>query len=147
MSGIICAIRGGPASQPTIARAIALAQETGLPLTFLYVVDLDFLRHATGTHIHTIAHEMQQMGEFILLAAQATAGAQQVEAQREVRQGRLVEVVAALCRELQADYVVVGRPQVRPEESVFTHDRLEQFAENIQAATGARVVVTEAGET
>ena len=43
MPGILCAVRGGPASQPTIAKAIALAQETGLPLYFLYVVNLDFL--------------------------------------------------------------------------------------------------------
>ncbi|RMF49572.1 MAG: universal stress protein, partial [Anaerolineae bacterium] len=43
MSAIVCAIRGGPASQPTIRRAIALALETSLPLHFLYVVNLDFL--------------------------------------------------------------------------------------------------------
>ena len=43
MPGIVCAVRGGPASQPTIEKAIALALETGLPLCFLYVVNLDFL--------------------------------------------------------------------------------------------------------
>ena len=42
MSGIVCAVRGGPASQPTLQRAITLAKETGLPLFFLYVVNLDF---------------------------------------------------------------------------------------------------------
>ncbi len=34
MPGIVCAIRGGPASKPTIARSIALAKETDLPLFF-----------------------------------------------------------------------------------------------------------------
>ena len=43
MSGVICAVRGGPDSQSTVARAIALARESGLPLYFLYVVNLDFL--------------------------------------------------------------------------------------------------------
>jgi hypothetical protein len=67
MTGIICAIRGGPASQPTIARSIALAQETSLPLHFLYVVNLDFLTRTSLSRVHVIAQEMQQMGEFILL--------------------------------------------------------------------------------
>ena len=37
MPGIVCAIRGGPASRPTIAKSIQLAEETGLTLYFLYV--------------------------------------------------------------------------------------------------------------
>ena len=39
MSGIVCAIRGGPDSQPTIRRAISLAKETNLSLYFLYVIN------------------------------------------------------------------------------------------------------------
>ena len=32
MPGIICAVRGGPDSQPTIVKAIALAKEESLPV-------------------------------------------------------------------------------------------------------------------
>ena len=65
MNGIVCAIRGGPHSQPTINKAISLAWETGLPLFFLYIVNLDFLTHALSTRTHTINQEMELMGEFV----------------------------------------------------------------------------------
>ena len=51
MSGILCAIRGGPASKATIARAIDLAHETGARLVFLYIVNLDFLFLALGPFV------------------------------------------------------------------------------------------------
>lgn len=145
MSGIVCAIRGGPDSQPTIARAIALAQETDLPLYFLYVVNLDFLSHTSSSRIHTISQEMHQMGEFILLTAQSSAAGQGVTAQGMVRHGNVEEEIIGLCHEVAADYLVIGRPQVQQEESLFTHDRLARFVERTEEQTGARVVLTDGG--
>ena len=93
MSGILCAIRGGPESQAPIACAIDLAEETGLPLVFLYVVNLDFLSHATSCHIPSVKAEMHQMGEFILLTAQSTARERGVTAEGTVRQGNVTEEI------------------------------------------------------
>jgi nucleotide-binding universal stress UspA family protein len=146
MSGIVCAVRGGPASQPTIDRSVALAQETSLPLYFLYIVNLDFLAHTTSSRTHTITEEMHQMGDFILLTAQTAAAAQNVTAQKIVRHGNVTEEIIKLCHELDADYVVLGRPQVQQEESHFTQDRLAQFIEKLEELTGARVVTAQAGE-
>jgi nucleotide-binding universal stress UspA family protein len=146
MSGIVCAIRGGSSSQPTIAHAIVLAQETALPLHFLYVVNLDFLARTSISRSHVVAQEMQQMGEFILLTAQTTASANQVAAQGTVRHGNVTEEIIKLCQELGADYVVLGHPQVHHTESVFTRDRLTQFVEKIEGLTGAKVVMAQAGE-
>ncbi len=64
MSGIVCAVRGGPDSQPTISKAIAWAKETELPLYFLYVVNLDFLTHTSSSRVHTVTQQIEQMGEF-----------------------------------------------------------------------------------
>ncbi|MGB2965133.1 MAG: hypothetical protein WBB69_14225 [Anaerolineales bacterium] len=80
MPGIICAIRGGPASQPTIDKSIALAKESGQTIFFLYVINLDFLAHSGGGRIGHIAEEMEEMGEFILLAAQEQAQSECLEA-------------------------------------------------------------------
>ncbi len=146
MAGIVCAIRGGPDSQATIARSVALGKETGLPLYFLYVVNLDFLSHTSSSRTHTISEQMHQMGEFILLAAQSSAAAQGVTAQGLVRHGSVGEEIARLCHELEATYLVLGRPQVEREESVFTHNQLEQFIERIEEQTGARVVLADGGE-
>jgi len=142
MSGIVCAIRGGPDSQATIAKAIALATDTGLPLYFLYIVNLDFMSHTASSRVHTISEEMHQMGEFILLTAQTTASAQGVPAKGVVRHGNVGEEIIGLCHELAADYLVLGRPQVQREESLFTYELLTQFVEQTEEQTGAKVLLT-----
>ena len=143
MSGIVCAIRGGPASQPTIAKAIALAQETGLPLYFLYVVNLDFLAQTPTSRVHTISQEMHQMGEFILLMAQETAARQDISADGVVRQGNVAEELIGLCHELEADYLVAGKPKAEQEDTVFTQELLHEFARRTEEQTGAAVVFPE----
>jgi len=145
MAGIVCAVRGGPDSQLTIRRAISLAQETGLPLHFLYVVNLDFLTHTTSSRVRTISEEMRQMGEFILLAAQSKALVEGVTAERVIRQGNVGEEIVNLCRELAADYLVMGWPQIEQEESLFTHERLQAFIRETEERTGARVLLPEGG--
>jgi nucleotide-binding universal stress UspA family protein len=140
MSGIVCAVRGGLASQPTIAQAIALAQETGLPLYFLYVVNLDFLSQTPTSRVHTISQEMHQMGEFILLMAQETAARQGIGAEGVVRHGNVAQELIGLCHELGADYLVLGRPKVEQEDTVFTQELLHEFAVHTEEQTGATVV-------
>lgn len=146
MSGIVCAIRGGPDSQATIGRAISLAQGTNLALHFLYVVNLDFLTHTTSSRVRTISEEMRQMGEFILLAAQSRALADGVKAETVVRQGDVSEEIVKLCRELAADYLVMGRPQIEREESLFTQERLQSFVAATEQQTGAQVILPDGGE-
>lgn len=145
MSGIICAIRGGPDSQVTIRKAIELAEATGLPLYFLYVVNLDFLARTSSTRMHTISKEMRQMGEFILLAAQSSAIARGITAEGIVRQGNVGEEIVSLCHELSADYLVLGRPRFQQEENVFSQELLHEFIERTERQTGARVVLPEGG--
>jgi nucleotide-binding universal stress UspA family protein len=140
MPGIVCAIRGGPASQPTIARSIALAQETGLPLYFVYVVNLDFLSQTPTSRVHTISQEMHQMGEFILLMAQEASARQGIRAEGVVRHGSVAEEVINLCHELEADYLVLGKPRVEREDAVFTQKLLREFVARTEEQTGATVV-------
>jgi len=146
MSGILCAIRGGPGSQTTIAEAIALAQRTDLSLYFLYIVNLDFLTHTSTTRVHTISEEMHEMGEFILLQAQTTASALGVDAKGVVRHGNVGEEIVKLCHELEIDYLVVGRPHAQREDTVFTQAMLTQFVAETEHQTGAKVVVAGGGE-
>ena len=146
MSGIICAIRGGPHSQPTIDGAISLALKTGLSLYFLYIVNLGFLTHTPSSRTHTIRHEMEQMGEFILLAAQRRAADQGAAAEGVVRHGSVGQEIINLCKELSADYLVLGRPQLEDDEAnVFTHARLKIFSDLVKAESGTEVVMVEGG--
>jgi nucleotide-binding universal stress UspA family protein len=147
MSGIVCAIRGGPESRPTIQKAIELAKESGLPLYFLYVVNLDFLSYTSSSRVQVITHEMEQMGEFILLMAQEEAREQGVEAQGVVRQGRLREALIEFAREIDADYLVLGCPKTtrRGKDNAFTPEMLADFARGFEEASGAKVVFSEEG--
>jgi len=140
MTGIVCAIRGGPDSQTTIAQATALAQETGLPVHFLYVVNRDLLSRASSNHAQAISEQIRQMGKAVLCTAQAVASAQGVRARGVIRQGNVGDEIADLCRDLDADYLVLGRPQIRGERNVFSEALLAQFIERIEDQTGVKVV-------
>ncbi len=141
MSGIVCAIRGGPASQITIDKAVALASEKNLPLYFLYVLNLDFLSHTASSRVRTITEEMRQMGDFILLIAQEKALSLGIAAQSMIRQGTVGEEIIAVCREVSASYVVLGQPLGQEEEDVFTPERILLFSQRIETECGARVVL------
>jgi nucleotide-binding universal stress UspA family protein len=142
MSGIVCAIRGGPDSQPTIHTAIDWAKKTGQTIYFLYVVNLDFLTFTSTSRVQVAAQEMRQMGEFILLTAQAQAEENGARAEGVVRKGQVSEEIINLCHEVSAEYVVLGHPRGKDEVDVFTHERLDQFAQHIEKESGAKPVIT-----
>lgn len=144
MSGVVCAIRGGPSSEATIQRAIRLAKDEDMPLHLLYVVNLDFLTHTESSRTRLVSDEMEQMGDFILLSAQSKAEAQGVEAKGTVRQGNVGEQIVELAREVEADYVVMGTPEGQGQENVFTGERIQAFSSQIEEESGARVVLVEA---
>jgi len=141
MSGIICAVRGGPDSQSTIDKAISLALEVNLPLHFFYVVNLDFLSHTQSSKTHTISHQLHQMGEFILLTAQERAAARGVQAETAIRQGSVREEIINFAHELEADYLVLGLPVGEAEKNVFLSERIREFGESIEQESGATVVL------
>lgn len=140
MSVILCAIRGGPECQPAIAQAISLAQETGLPVHFLYVVNRDLLSNANGAQARAISGQIRQMGKAVLRTALAWASTQGVTAQGVIRQGNVGNEIASLCRDLGADYLILGQPQAQGEKDAFSEALLPQFIERIEKQSGAKVV-------
>ena len=141
MSGVICPIRGGPSSQPTIKRAISLAKEKNLALHFLLVVNLDFLTYTESSRVRVISEEMHEMGEFILLTAQEAAKAEGVSAKADVRQGEVGEEIVLLAQELEADFIIMGRPLGEQEDDVFSQDRLDSFIARLESESGAKVIL------
>ena len=142
MSGILCAIRGGPSSQPTIAASIKLAQETTETIYFLYVVNLDFLTHTSSSKTNHISKEIEEMGEFILLGAQEQAKGEGFEAEGIIRDGKVVDEIISCCEEIKPTYVILGRPQEDHENNLLTLERLQAFAERIEEACHAQVIYT-----
>ncbi len=145
MSGILCAVRGGPASQGPIELGIQLAKETGERLHFLFVVNLDFLKMTETSRTHVLSEEMRGLGEFILLTAQAKADKSGVIAEGSVRQGDVMEEIVTLAKELEVSHIVLGRPRLEDQASVFTPDRLQSFVKFLEEETGSKVMLAESG--
>ena len=142
MAGILCAIRGGPSSQPTILRSIQLARETRQTIHFLYVVNLDFLTHTSSSKTNHISKEIEEMGEFILISAQEQAQAEGVQAEGIIRDGKVIEEIIAWCEENQPSYVILGQPQEDRENNLLTLERLQGIADNIAAVCPAEIIFT-----
>jgi nucleotide-binding universal stress UspA family protein len=143
MSGIVCAIRGGPHSQPTIRQAIDTAGQYHISIYFLYVVNLDFLEHTEHSRTQVIQREMRAMGEFICLKAQIEANREGVEADVVVREGNVTDEIIALCHEIQADFVILGQPQGKPNNNIFNQERLKKFGQTLETQTGAKVIFSQ----
>ena len=143
MSGIVCAVRGGPESQPTIKKSIALSLDEKLPLYFIYIVNLDFLSHTSGSRTQVLSEEMREMGEFILYLAEENAKKQGVNATGVVLKGSVREEIAKYCHKIQADFLVMGKPKILKESSHFTEESFKNFISLTEEQTGAKVVLAE----
>ena len=140
MSGILCAIRGGPSSHPTIATSIRLAKETGQTIYFLYVVNLDFLTRSSSSKTNNISHELHDMGEFILLSAQEKAVEGGAQAESVIREGRVIEEIISYCAEQSPTYVILGRPEEEGDDNLLSIERLQLFADRIKESCNAQVI-------
>jgi nucleotide-binding universal stress UspA family protein len=140
MPGIVSAVRGGPGSRPTIERAIQLAKDSGQELYFIYIVNVDFLSHTAISRVQALIEELTEMGEFILLHARETALSQGVTAQGVVRRGNVRQEITKLCHELDASYLVLGRPAGGEKKDTFDTEAIANFQETIERETGARVI-------
>jgi nucleotide-binding universal stress UspA family protein len=137
MGTILCATRGGEASYRSQDAAIALAQERGDGLLFLFVVDIRFLQKAErAVRPDVVTAEMEKMGEFLLAIAQERAQKQGVEARYVLRHGDLRHELKAAASEEAVDLVVLGKSAGTG--SAFVPADLEAFAAEIEAETGVK---------
>jgi len=141
MKTIVCAVRGGKKSEPTVDRAIALASEYAARLVFLYVIDAEFLGYATvGRHSITMP-QLQTMAEFILLTLQARAEEQGVVAEYVVREGDIQEQIHAFLLEEHPDILVMGKPAHQEGSDLFTHPDQDAFVRSLEEETGVTVIL------
>lgn len=140
MGKILCATRGGEASYRTQDAAIALAQQRGDELLFLFVVDVEFLkRTARAVRPDVVSAEMAKMGCFLLAMAQERAQQGGVAADYLLRHGDLRQELKSAALELDIALVVLGRPV--GQQSTFALEDLEAFAAEIEDETGVAACI------
>lgn len=137
MGIILCATRGGEASQHTQNAAIALAKKRGDELAFLYVIDLRFLDKTAAPIMVDVENELGELGNFLLLVAKEHANEEGVKTQILSRKGNVREEIKKAAREIGATLVVLGHP--REESSAFQLSNLHTFAKEIEDEAGVEV--------
>ena len=142
MRVIVCSIRGGAERKATVRHAVLLAQATRLPLHFLYIISPDLLLAIGSDDMDALFESVRQMGVSVLGTAKAWAGSQGIRSQGEVRHGSVKYEIAAVCQDLDPAFLVLGRPQGRKPENVFTQALLEAFIHQIEQQAGTTVVLS-----
>ena len=140
---IICAVRGGPESRDTVTGAIDRALESGGRLTFLHVVDAEFLDKATIGPISVVYQELVEMSNFmmiILLDRAKRRGVANVD--YVVREGNVRKQLLQFALETQADTLILGEP-VRSQGRYFKPAGLEALAVEMEQTCGLKVVVVQ----
>jgi hypothetical protein len=128
MSPILCATRGGEESILTEEAAIRKAAAGGDALIFFYVVDVEFMSHASYTLRSDVVHEeLQEMAEFLMAMAVERAHRKHVKASSLIRHGVFIEELAAAATEVDAALVILGRPR-DDEEAAHMAETVERLA-------------------
>ena len=139
MGKILCATRGGEGSDSTVDYAIALAQERGDELVFVFVADVCFLAQMAAPMVVDVERRLEDMGRFQLARIKKHASAQGLDTDTIVRRGRFRTEMVAAARDLAATSIILGHPQ--GQTSVFEEETLSAFVDSLQAETGIEVRV------
>ena len=140
---IVCAARGGQLIQPSVGRAIELACEMDARLTFLYVLDVEFMKYTTLGRADVVFDELDKMGQFMMLRLceyANQAGCTNVD--YAIRHGTVKEEIQAYLSEVRPDVLVLGRPRHATEHEAppaFEGDAIVRFAEELTQKMGVKV--------
>jgi nucleotide-binding universal stress UspA family protein len=138
---IICAVRGGPESRETVTRAIDLSLEHGARLTFLHVLDAEFLEYATIGPLSVVYRELNEMGTFTMLILADRAqrrGVEQVD--YVLPEGNIRAELIRYANETKAEMMVMGRPTRSPGRNVFKIAEFDDFVAELEREGNLAIV-------
>jgi nucleotide-binding universal stress UspA family protein len=141
---IICAVRGHPESRATVTRAINLALEYRSRLTFLHVIDAEFLEYATVGPLSVIYKELVEMARFTMLILCDRAERRGVsEVNHIVLEGNTRKQLRQFAIDTVADLMIMGSPLPSLGKSVFNQDELQQFMGELEQEGNIHVLLVE----
>ncbi|MEJ2350626.1 MAG: universal stress protein [Anaerolineales bacterium] len=140
---ILCAVRGRPESRETATRAIELALEHQARLTFVHVIDAEFLGPAgpTMSPLRAVYRQLRQMGEFAMLILCDRAKRRGVaEVEWVIQEGNVPKRLRQLIQESGADLLVIGHPARGRGKSTFTPEEFREFVAKVEQEDGLEVI-------
>jgi nucleotide-binding universal stress UspA family protein len=145
---IVCAVRGRPESRITVTRAVDLALEHQAHLTFLHVIDAEFLEHATVAPLSVIYAELVEMASFAMLVLCDRAQRRGVtEVDHIVLEGDIRKQLRQFAADTQADLMIMGTPTPGPGKNIFKEQELKQFIREMEQWGNIRIMQVPATNT
>lgn len=111
MSGIVCAVRGGPGSHYTRREGLLQAAATGAPLYLLVVVSPDSYGPLHEGEQRAIRAELAWRELALARSNAAQMGSPDTQFNIQIRIGELRETIADFVREVGADRLLLGTPR------------------------------------
>ena len=122
---IVCAVRGRLESRATVTRAVDLALEKQARLTFLHVIDAEFLEYATVAPLSVVYKELVEMTRFAMLILCDRAQRRGVsDVNYLVLEGNIRKQLRQFAIDTHADLMIVGTPSTHPGKKAFKKEDL-----------------------
>lgn len=141
---VLCAVRGRPESRETVTRAIDLALEHKARLTFVHVMNAEFLGAATPTMspLKMVYQQLHNMGEFAMLILVDRAKRRGVEKVNHIlRIGDISKQLNQVIGEIHPDALVIGKPPPRSKESVFKPEEFDALIDEIKKRSDLEIYI------
>jgi nucleotide-binding universal stress UspA family protein len=143
---VLCAVRGRPESRETVSRAIDLALEHKARLTFVHVMNAEFLGPATPTMspLKMVYQQLRNMGEFAMLILVDRANRRGVEKVNYIlRTGDISKQLIQAVGEIHPDALVIGRPPPHAKESIFKPEEFDALIDEIKNQPNLEIFIVE----
>ena len=139
---IVCGVTGSEESQKAAVEAARLAKENRAGLTYVYAVDVKFLKGLTVQLTPEFAEKaLEHLGGHILARAEESARAQEVTARKIIRAGAVLEVLKQTIQEEKADLLVIGHEDRSFFEKILFGGEVEDHVQELTRQTGVNVLV------
>ena len=143
MSGIVCAVRGGPGSHFTRREGLLQAAETGAPLYLLVVVSPDSYGPLHEGEQRAIRAELAWRELALARSNAAQMGSPDAQFNIQIRIGELQETIAEFATEVGADRLLLGTPRDAI-DATLSKEELEALVADMQTRLDVVVVRPEA---
>jgi nucleotide-binding universal stress UspA family protein len=138
---IVCAVRGRPESRATVTRAVDLALEQRARLTFLHVVEAEFVEYATVAPLSVMYTELVEMARFAMLILCDRAQRRGVsEVSYIVLEGDIRKQLRQFAIDTHPDLMIMGAPSPAPGKNVFKQQELKDFIREMSQEGNLRII-------
>lgn len=146
---ILCAVRGQPRSRSTADLAADLARQDDAELTYLLVIDAQFMSKTgpTMAPLRAVYEQLDAMGDFAMtmLADRARRrGVEQVD--YIIRRGQVPQEIRTAVKELRPDTLVLGRPVQPLRHARFGPEEFDHFVQQLARETNIHIQVEEGSD-